>query len=70
MSSQPGVPNRGANRQECPKPPLWRLLAGDEEPMSSDLGILCKGERVFHVDSEIAYRIFDLAVAKKDLDST
>lgn len=34
----------------------------------SDLGVLGKGKRVFHVDPEIAHRILDLAMTGKDLD--
>lgn len=35
----------------------------------SDLGVLDKGKRVFHINPQIADRIFDLAVAEQDLDS-
>lgn len=36
----------------------------------SNFSVLGEGQRIFYVDSEIAYRIFDLAVAEKDLNGT
>ncbi len=36
----------------------------------SNLGVLGKGECVFHIDSEIADRALDLAMAEQDLDGT
>lgn len=37
-------------------------------PSGSDLGILGEGEGILHVDSKVADRILDLAVAEQDLD--
>ena len=37
---------------------------------NSDLGILGEGKRVFHVDPEIANRVLDFAMTKKNLDGT
>lgn len=45
-----------------------RLLAADEEPRSSNLSVLGKGERVFHIYPEIAHRILDLAMSEQNLD--
>jgi hypothetical protein len=45
--------------------PRWQRGAN-----GSNFGILRKGKRVFDVNPEIAYRVLDLAVAEKDLDST
>lgn len=42
----------------------------DTAPKASDLRVFCKGKRVLHVDPEIAHRILDLAVTKKNLDGT
>ena len=38
------------------------FVAG-EEPMSSNFSVLGKGERIFHVDPEIANCILDLAMS-------
>lgn len=42
-----------------------RLLAGDEEPRSSNFSVLGKGERVLHIYPEIAHRILDLAMTER-----
>jgi hypothetical protein len=56
-------------RQQCPKrsevAPRRRRGA-----IGSDFGVLGKGKRVFHVDSEIAHRVLDLAMTEKNLDRT
>ena len=36
----------------------------------SNLSVLGKGKSVFHIDPQIADRVFDLAMAKQDLDRT
>lgn len=36
----------------------------------SDFGALSESKRVFHVNPEIAHRIFDLAMPEKDLHGT
>lgn len=55
--------------------PIWPLLQRVHEaprrgegPIDSDFSVLSKRKRVFHVISEIAHRVLDLAVTEKDLD--
>jgi hypothetical protein len=43
---------------------------GSEGAAGSNFGILGRSTGVFIVDPEIAYRIFDPAITKKDLDIT
>lgn len=51
-----------AERQECPSARAW--LARARAPVGSDLSVFGKGKRVLHIDSEIAHRVLNLAVAE------
>ena len=44
----------------------WPTLHRKRPPSGLDLGIFGEGESILHVDSEIADRIFDLAMAEQD----
>jgi hypothetical protein len=66
MILPPGAPHR--NGSFVPRATVW-LLAGDEEPRSSNFSVLGKGERVLNIYPEIAHRILDLAVTEENLDS-
>jgi len=48
----------------------WPTLHRKRAPSGLDLGIFGEGESILHVDSEIADRIFDLAMAEQDLNGT
>lgn len=56
--------------RDRPKSPQAQRLAPRQQrgAKGSNFGILGKGKSVFHIDSERAHRIFDLAMTEKDLD--
>lgn len=55
--------------QFCPKRPC-PAPHRERAPLGSNLGILGEGKSILHVDSKVADRIFDLAMAEQDLNST
>jgi hypothetical protein len=70
-SSVKAVVNRSPlELRESPSCPVSGSSTEDGAPMGSNLGAFGKGRRVFDVDSEIAHRILDFTMAKKDLDGT
>lgn len=58
----PAVQSAARKRRVCPSARAW--LARARAPVGSDLSVFGKGKRVLHIDSEIAHRVLNLAVAE------
>ena len=64
IGKEPAALNVGGEQRLRPRVRVRvRLLVAGEEPMSSNFSVLGKGERIFHVDPEIANCILDLAMS-------
>lgn len=65
---EPTIFDRERERRVCPR----RCKVGPSRERGaegSNLSVFGKGKCVFHINSEIAHRVLDLAMAKKDLEA-